>query len=235
MGKDSPRARAKLALLKHHDMTSLAIAAMIGVGHNTVNRARAELVEEGLLEKHKHNRPALRTNIIVPPAPLTPEVEEVVSKQASGRLTVDESLDMLTSFARRGDAEGNLTLSRDAIKEFHKLESQATETILGPPDPLTDEDKIERAWPILDVLGPTLAAHAAVQAFPLTEDRAAFEEEYARQSATHKPRTEQRADISGITSSEAAHEEIHKSEEEPPVAQKHEARPSDSGSSDPLD
>jgi hypothetical protein len=209
-------AKCQILLLKYPHMNAADIARLADCNIRSVYRARKILQAKGLLKKHeKHRTSQILTD--VPSHPVTPEVAKVSEDQAAGRLTIDESLDMLSQFARDGKREGNLTLAKDAIKEFTRLESQAVEAVLGPPDPLTDADKIERSTQILDVIGPHLAALAVKSAFTESEDLSAFEEEFTRRSPTHSHG--QRVVVAGETSSEAAHGQDPKTQTGPQVGQ----------------
>jgi DNA-binding transcriptional regulator YhcF (GntR family) len=221
----SKREKAELYVLKFPHATAVDIAKMADVSVNTVDRARAKLAKQGMIQKGRHGA--------VPPKadPQTPEVEKVVTDRDTGTLTDERALYILNNLAEQGYRDKNLGLAKDAIKEYKRLEAQTTETTLGPPDPVTDRDKIERTTQILDVVGPVLTASAVIKAFCLQEDRTQFEEEFTRQSVTHPPRNEPRVELSGNPSSpNTPHDKTTENQVNPP---KIEGPPEDTPNSPP--
>ena len=211
-GKDlSPGLRARQYLLDHPHDSNQEVAEAIRVGLRTVSYARSHLIKEGIVPptyfdrtiKHRAIQvadrvkadPDSKLNQFIDP-PINPLIEKVTSHHRVGKLTTEESLDMLADFARHARDDGNFPLAKDAIVAYNRIEATSTETQLGPPPPQTDKDKVSRTTSILDVVGPTIAAHAAVGAFITNEDRDSFEEEFARQSVTHPPTKEDRTLIS---------------------------------------
>jgi len=247
-----PGLRARMILLDHPDYTNQEVADDAKCGIRTVNYARAQLIKEGIVPASYFDRTTKARTLKVTDRrradpnsklslsvasndtssePVSPEVAEVKTAQQSGTLTIEESLERYTKFARDAEAEGNFSLSKDATKAYHELEARSSETILGPPPPQTDEEKVSRTTNILDVVGPTLTATAICQAFILVEDRKAFEEEFSRQSVTHPPKDDTRASTLAGDSSDA---ETAESPESPPLAEGHAESPPDNNASLPF-
>jgi DNA-binding transcriptional regulator YhcF (GntR family) len=224
-GDRPQQVRAEKYIFRFPHAQAVDIAKMADVSVNTVTRARAKLAKQGLIKKGRHDGyPPL-------PDPQTPEVEKVVTDRDTGTLTDERALFILNNLAEQGYRDKNLGLAKDAIKEYKRLEAQTTETTLGPPDPVTDRDKIERTTQILDVVGPVLTASAVIKAFCLQEDRTQFEEEFTRQSVTHPPRNEPRVELSGNPSSpNTPHDKTTENQVNPP---KIEGPPEDTPNSPP--
>jgi hypothetical protein len=244
-----PGLRARMALLDHPDFTDQEIADHAKCGLRTVAYAKQKLIREGHVPVSYFDRTTktrtlkMTERLLADPTSklslsvasndtssehVSPEVAEIKTAQQSGTLTIEESLERYTKFARDAEAEGNFSLSKDATKAYHELEARSSETILGPPPPQTDEEKVSRTTNILDVVGPALTATAICQAFILIEDRAAFEEEFSRQSVTHPPKDDTRASTLAGDSSNA---ETAEGPESPPLAEGHaESSPDDDAS-----
>ncbi len=239
MGAKKPRnippgLRARQYLLDHPHDSNQEVANAVKCGLRTVGYARKELIDQGIVNPSYFER-SLRTQALklatrqqkLPPPPsitnpdtdpdATQIVEQVVGKK-TGNLTTEESLAMLTQFARVAQKEKNFALAKDAVIAHDRIAKGSTVSQLGPPPPQKDEDKATRTTNILDVVGPTIAALAIVKAFPIEEDRKLFEEEFARQSVTHPPHKEPRAlDLAG----ESSHDQTPKDKESPQMDQGH--------------
>ena len=242
----APGLRARMLLLDHPNFTDQEVAQTAKTSLRTVSYAKKKLVEEGIVPRSYFDRSNKARSLLMadklkadPTTTLakaiseseSPEVVEVKTAQQAGTLTIEESLERYTKFARQAEIEGNFSLSKDATKAYHELEARSSETILGPPPPQTDEDKVARTTNILDVVGPTLVATAICRAFHLIEDRKAFEEEFSRQSVTHPPKDDTRASTLAGDSSNA---QVAENTESPPLVEGHAESSSDNDDSLPF-
>lgn len=237
-----PGLRARAVLIDHPYYTVEEVAEEAKCGIRTVSYQKSNLIREGIVDPaYFDHSPKARTldltrrrglDTSIPlGTPESPEIENVVTEQEAGRLTTEESLDMLADFARKARDSRNFPLAKDAIVAYNKIESGTIETQLGPPPPQTDPEKVSRTTHILDVVGPTVAAKAVCQAFTQEMDRRSFEEEFARQSVTHPPTKETQT---LILTGESSNDETNQSAESQEVDSGHAKDPPDSPSSLPI-
>lgn len=234
-----------MVLLDHPDYTDREVADTAKCGLRTVGYAKANLIAEGHVKASYFDRTIKNRTVKMTERLLEDPTSKLSQSHTNSDtfpvsktefqdhdLTIEESLSMLAGFAKSAEREGNFPLAKDAVMAHRKLKDAFTTTELGPPPPQTDEEKVARTTIILDVVGPTLVATAICQAFNLIEDRAAFEEEFARQSVTHPPKDDTRA---STLAGDFSNAETHEDQESPSVAIQHEASSAHSGSSDPFD
>lgn len=174
-------------LIAHEHASNAEVGAACGVSERTVSTARKDAVTKGLIKPayrdHRSPETSLETH--------TPEQSDEILRQLhkirgiSGEpLTQAESLQMLANMAREAFASKNPGLAKDALLAHDKISARASEVDLGLPDPLTTDEKILRTADILDVVGPSIAAHALIRVLS-PPGRLTFEEEYGRLKATH--------------------------------------------------
>lgn len=199
MPKGRPKSRLRLLaeeyLLANPYASTEMICDATRVNPATVTRIRKDLVKRGLIRAsiHDWSSPEGRSAKSLEPEGAkidTEGVEKVLAKLEELRtptgdpLTTEESLQLLSSLARAANTDGNSKLAIDATMAFHRLQDRTTAVQLGPPPPLTDEDKITRMTHLVDVVGPVILASATFRALS-AEDLCAFEEELGRLKATH--------------------------------------------------
>ncbi len=251
--KLSPGLRARQYLLDHPLATTEEVSNAMLVGSRTVSYARSFLIRKGIVpptyfdrsvearsipveerastdQNSQLNQYLATLNTETSPS-ISEEVGKVLTSQQNGKLTTAESLDMLAEFARIARKEGNFPLAKDAIVAYNKIEQGTTEAQLGPPPPQTDTQKVTRITHLLDVVGPTVAAHGICQAFVTIEDRRSFEEEFARQSVTHPPTKEDRTLNS---TGEPSNDETNKGTESEEVDPRHAENPPHNQADIPL-
>lgn len=149
-------------------LTDEAIAEIIGTTRQTVSRHRRKMAQRLLAEKEP---PA------VPDAP-KPTAKQVLAGQlppntdladefvGSGEetLTPEGSLRLLSLLAR---TSLNPNAQVAAVRAVEALRAQIEAPArTGPPDPLTDEDRINRLAIILEAVGPELARKAVDRVWP---------------------------------------------------------------------
>jgi hypothetical protein len=180
------RQRIEEYLLTHPNSTNPETAAYFGCSERTITRVRQAAIKKGFLT------PSYFDRVSDEPPPVTTEGAEVLRRElekmrgVSGEpLTDTESLQMLANLARDAAANRQGGMLRDAILAHKKISSDTDQKHLGPPPPLTDEDKIQRTADILDVVGPILAALAHLRQPDPSFANAFAEELHRLQSTQH--------------------------------------------------
>lgn len=153
----------------------------IGCSLRTATQGRKRGVKKGLIPPSYYDR---TTEI----EPLTTEgaeklQEELAKMRGEGGdpLTTEEKLNLLSKFARHASLEGDTKRATDAIMAHTNLEARTTKLSLGPPPPLTRDDKVRWMKLVVDVVGPSILAESIIGTLDLT----VFEEELGRLKATH--------------------------------------------------
>lgn len=204
-GQMGPGLRARQYLKDNPKASLEEVATNMACSRRTVGLQRRHLVESGAVPPNYFDRAVdtrtAKTMANVMNSDKSPEVEGVESQHKGGQLTTEESLEMLTRFARSAEKEGNFPLAKDAINAHDRIAKASSITHLGPPDPQTDTQKVERMTVLLDVVGPVISALALCHAYHTPEDRKLFEEEFSRQSVTHPSHVETgTSDLAGDSS-----------------------------------
>lgn len=178
------RQRIEEYLLTHPNVTNAEGAAYFGCSERTITRVRQAAIKKGFLT------PSYYDHITEEPPPVTTEGAETLRRELEKMrgvggepLTDAEALQMLANLARDAAANRQGSMLRDAILAHKKISSDTTQQHLGPPPPLTDEDKVQRTADILDVVGPLLAAAAHLRQ-PDPSFANAFAEEFHRLQST---------------------------------------------------
>lgn len=182
------------------------IVQATGASLATITKVRSKMVQDGIIPKPLMDRTSAPVKG-EPTTKLSTEDADAlltrIATEARGEsgepLTTEESLSILATLARGAKADGNNKLAIDATLAFHRLQDRTVATQLGPPPPLTDEDKISRMTSLCDVVGPVILAKATHRALS-AEDLVAFSEELSRLTAT-QPRPTPGASVEATHSS----------------------------------
>jgi len=177
------RQRIEEYLLTHENATNATVAAYFGISERTVSSVRSGAIRKNLI------KPSYYDHTTEPVDEITTVGAEVIAKELqklrglhNEPLSDEEALSILAGMARKSAAENNLSLSRDAIIAYKKIESATKIQQLGPPPPQTEQDLIERTSDILDVVGPIITVASIARQLP--EFLTAFSEEFGRLKAT---------------------------------------------------
>lgn len=159
---------ARRVVLERPTATLEAQAKLSGTSISTVRKARAELIEEGLLS------PSYRAPLFPPKS--TPETtgdklikslpsEEIgkLLEDYDGSLTPQDMRKILHGIAATADNPANRIQAIIAIARLDAQEGKRD--TLGPGPPLTDDDKVHRLSLLLEACGKTLAREAWGKAF----------------------------------------------------------------------
>lgn len=237
-----PGERARRWMMKHPEDSVRQVSEAAGVSVRIVYYQRKKMVLEGQVPADHFSLTSYAKPLLAPKAggsdsPTSEGHKTLGFKDAN--LSTEESLKMLTTLARDGYEAGNFAQAKGSIETHEKLQNRSAVSTLGPPDPQTDKEKIDRLAVIIDVCGPILAASAILKAFWGSTERNLFFGEATRQQATRVPDINPWAQTAvsspPITPEEVMDDSSHEDQKGPPVATYDEKGPPDSGSSDPLD
>lgn len=237
-----PGLRAEEALKLHPKESAANIARMTGTNIRTVYNARNRLIRDGIVppdyfplrntagtygQKHPEGGSA------------SPELTHEDLGFKNDNLSTEESLKMLTTLARDGFKGGNYAQTKGSIETHDKLRQRSAVSTLGPVDPQSDAEKIDRLAVLIDVCGPILTASAVLKAFWNNPERELFFGESARQQSTRalgiNPWGKTATGSPPITPEDLLDGKDDESQEGPTVAKEYEDDSAHSGSSDPLD
>ena len=177
------RQRIEEYLITHPEATNATVAAYFGVSERTISSVRSVAIRKNLIQ------PSYFDHTTPPIEPLTTEGAEAIAKELQKMrglhnepLSDEEMLSILSGMVRRSAADNNLSLARDAILAYKKIQAATEVRELGPGPPQTEQELIERTSDIIDVVGPTLVAACIMRQLP--DFLPLFEEEFGRLKAT---------------------------------------------------
>ena len=239
-----PGMRARQYLLDHPHETNKAVAEATQVGERTVGYARKALVDSEKVSAEYFSRTAnaktqsLKANPHPASGSAGDKAHEAL-KFDGKNLSTEESLEMLTQLARDGFEGGNFAQAKGSIETHEKLKARSAVSTLGPPDPQTDKEKIDRLAVIIDVCGPILAASAVLKAFWEAPERTLFFGEFERQQSTRalgtNPWGQTATNSPPITTEDLLDGESNEDQEGPAVAEEHAEDAPNDIEGDPLD